>query len=164
MQRFFLLIVFALLIQSCFTKRTQVMTNQSTVSNSEQMYAGHTALKPEEVPQSAISSWKKNYSEIKGDEWYKTSYGYIVYYVQKKRQSRIGYDTNGKVVLRSREVKSEDVPLFIRDYMKQKYPGIQYGRTYLTTLETGEKRYDVQVGDKWERFDINGKSLGKNDE
>lgn len=164
MQRFFLLMFFSLLIQSCFTHRTQVMSNPSTASNSDQMYAGHTALKPDEVPPSVSSAWKKNYSQVKTAQWYKTSYGYIVYYVNKKLQSRVGYDTSGKVIMRSREVKSEDVPLFVRDYMKKKYPGIQYGRTYLTSPETGEKRYDVQVEDKWERFDINGTSLGKNDE
>lgn len=163
MQKSFLLLVFFLSMQSCFTKHTQVMTNQSTVSNSGQMYTGHSVLKPEEVSQSARSQWQKNYSKFNG-EWYKTDYGYVVYYIDKKMQSRIGYDTSGKVLFTSHEVKSEKVPILIRDYMKRKYPGIQYGRTFLTSLDTGTKRYDVQVDDKWERFDINGKSLGKDEE
>ena len=164
MQRLLLLTVLSLFIQSCFTKHTQVMTNQSTVSNSAQMYTGQTVLLPNEVPKSVMNSWKANYSAVKGAQWYKTNSGFIVYYVNKKLQSRVGFDTSGKVIMRSREVKSEDVPLFIRDYMKKKYPGSQYGRTYLTTSATGEKRYDVQVEDKWERFDMKGSSLGKFDE
>jgi hypothetical protein len=77
-------------------------------------------------------------------------------------QSRISYDSTGNVIISSREVKSEDVLSAIREYMKKKYPGIQYGKTFLTTQPDGVKRYDVQVDvDKWESFDMEGKSIGE---
>ena len=165
MKNFFLIIAFASVLQSCFTtKRTPPSNNQLGATAKEQMYPGHSMLKPEEVPQDVVAAWSKEHSGVSGAEWYKEDSNFIVYYLNKKLQSRIFYNANGKEIARSREVKSDDVPVAIRDYMKVKYPGIQYGRTYLTYRvdEASNKYYEVQVDDNtWERFDSNGKQIDK---
>jgi len=147
-------------MQSCFTtKHTPPSNNQLGATAKEQMYPGHTMLKTEEVPQAVQTTWNKEHSGVSGAEWYKEDSTFIVYYLNKKLQSKIFYDDKGKEIAHSREVESDDVPAAIRDFMKVKYPGIQYGRTYLTYRmdEPDKKYYEVQVDDKtWERFDING--------
>jgi hypothetical protein len=162
MKNYFLLVILVSLVSACATQRTQVSVNQTTPSNNEQMYPGHTIIVGDAVPEAVRNAFKKNHSGIKGVQWYKIDEGYVVYYPYKKMQSRISYDSTGNMIISSREVKSEDVFPVIRDYMKKKYPGIQYGKTFLTTQADGGKRYDVQVEeDKWESFDMNGKSIGE---
>ena len=160
MKKLFILAAFALAVQGCFTQKTQVVTNQTT-GKAEQMYPGHTLLSLSEIPPAVQSAWDSEHAKVRGKEWYKTDEGFIVYYPYKKLQSRIAYDASGKILTWSREVKAEDVPVTIRDYMKAKYPGIQYGRTYLCYGPNGERNYEVQVESKWESFDGEGKSIGK---
>ncbi|HYV91827.1 MAG TPA: hypothetical protein VE978_08590 [Chitinophagales bacterium] len=165
MKKNFLFIAFAgiMIFQSCFsTKHPLASNNQLGATTATQMYPGHTMLKLDEVPQAVRDAWNTEYARVNGEEWYQTDGGYIVYYLSKKLQSRIVYDTNGNQISRSREVETDDVPVTIRDFMKKKYPGIQYGRTYLsyTNGEDDKRYYEVQVDDKkWERFDINGNSI-----
>ena len=154
-----------MIAQACFTtKHTPASNNQLGATAVEQMYPGHTMLKPDEVPQAARDAWNSEHSNMSGEEWYKEDSGYVVYYLTKKLQSRIFYNANGEMIMRSHEVKTDDVPIAIRDYMKVKYPGIQYGRTFLTYLngEDDKQFYEVQVDDKtWERFDANGNHIEK---
>ncbi len=163
MKNIFLITFFSLLIQSCsiFTAKTPTLQTQGVPAANEQMYLGLNVLAKTDVPAPVLSSWNKSHSGVKA-EWYKTEEGYMVFYVQKKFQSRVLYTENGNEILHSREVKSEDVPIPIRQYMKVEYPGIQYGRTFLTYPAEGGKRYDVNVsGDKWETFDMDGKKIEK---
>lgn len=157
-----LLIAFPLILSSCFTKKPDVVVAQSNAANTEEMYPGHTTLATQEIAKPVMQSWTSGYSGIKGAQWYKTNDGYIVFYPYKKLQSLISFDTTGKVLTKCREVKAEDVLPEIRTFMKDKYPGTQYGRTYVCTTAEGDKRYEVQVLDKFEIFDMQGKNLEKN--
>jgi hypothetical protein len=156
-----LLLVFISVEFGCFTKKPQVVTNE-TVNTNTPMYPGHTILATNEVPAEVRNAWEKQHSAVTGEQWYKTDEGFIAYYPYRELQSRISYDANGKILTTSREVKGEDVPVPIRDFMKTKYPGIQYGKTYFCYPSEGDKYYEVQVDDKWEQFDRDGNNIGKN--
>jgi len=146
---------------SIFTTKTPEVQVQNAPTANEQMYPGHAVMASAEVPPPVLASWNKDHSGVKA-EWYKTDQGYMVFYATKKKQSKFLFDENGKELLHSREVKGEDVPGKIREYMKVKYPGTQYGRTFISYLPDGSKTYDVYVtGDQWEMFDMDGNSIEK---
>lgn len=165
MKNFLSILALTCMLQSCITtKHPPASNNQLGATKMEQLYPGHTMLKTEEVPQAVRNSWQGDHSAVNGEEWYKEDSGYVVYYLSKKLQSRILYTANGEMVMRSHEVKSDDVPATIREYMKAKYPGIQYGRTFLsyTNGEDDKRYYELQVDDHtWEVFDSNGNHLDK---
>ncbi len=161
MKNIFLIAISAFAIQACNVQHTpEVQTSQTATGREQQLYAGETMLKSADVPPEVLAAWNKNYSEVTAPQWYKYDTGYVVYYVHHKLQSRIVYGSNGNEVMRSHEADPEDVPLAIRDYMKKKYPGTLYGKTFVGEMN-GVKHYDVNVEkDKWEHFDAEGKSVG----
>ncbi|MEO5674166.1 MAG: PepSY-like domain-containing protein [Chitinophagales bacterium] len=158
MKNLILPLIFCLVMQSCFTTH-QNPDVQTTTTPVQQLYAGGSVLKAEEIPQPVITSWNRDYSKVYGEQWYKQDDGYVVYHLHKKLLSRVAFNEQGKVVMTSREVKPESVPFNIREYMKAKYPGTQYGKTYLSYPGKGVKRYEVEVGNKWEYFDGEGKNI-----
>src|SRR5438128_1126888 len=83
MKKVFLFIILALIMiaQACFTtKHTPASNNQLGATPMEQMYPGHTMLKPDEVPQAARDAWNSEHSQVSGEEWYKEDSAYVVYY------------------------------------------------------------------------------------
>ncbi|HYV91828.1 MAG TPA: hypothetical protein VE978_08595 [Chitinophagales bacterium] len=159
MKKFLLPAVFALLIENSFAQQNQNSVSSDNASHQEKINSDHSRLKSSNLPQPVRDSWKKNYSAIKGAQWYKTADGYMVYYDYKNFQSRILYGADGNVRMHSREVDSGSVPVAILNFIRKKYPEVQYGKMYMSYPVQGENIYEIQIGDDWERFDANGNNI-----
>jgi hypothetical protein len=163
MKNIFLTSILLLALQACSvltTRNPQVQTRGASNTH-QQLYAGDSVMSKEQVPSPVIAAWNKKHKAVNG-EWHKATDGYMVYFIAKKYQSRILYDQNGGELLHGTEVKSENVPQPIREYMMAKYPGTQYGKTFFSSISNGDKEYCVYIGDsKWETFDSHGNSLEK---
>ncbi len=155
MKNFLILIVIAAALQSC-SQKTQVQTSTSV---NAPLLPNQTMVAEADIPEPVVSRWRTEYPQLHGAQWYKSDKGYTVYYLHKGLQQRVEYDEKGTGVWKSHELKPEAVPLTIRESMKAKYPGIQYGRTYVGYPEKGIKRYEVEVNGKWEAFDGEGKPV-----
>ena len=152
MKKLFLIATIAMIIQNSFA---QLAYNDKKVLNNEKVYSD-IPLKSVSVPQQVRDAWQKDYSSVKGEKWYQTSGGYIACYDYKNFESRVLYDFEGKVVMHSREIDSESIPASVLNFMKKKYPAVPFGKIYMNYPIAGQNVYEIQVGESWEHFDVNG--------
>src|SRR5437773_998078 len=137
MKTLLLIASIALTLQHSFA---QLAFNEKDIFHGERIYSD-VPLKTASVPEQVKEMWQKNYSIVKGEQWYQTTNGYMACYDYRDFQSRVLYDAGGNVVMHSREVDPNKLPLAILNFMKKNYPGMPLAKAYMNYPVAGQNLY-----------------------
>ncbi len=114
-------------------------------------------LKEKDVPTGVISAFKQQFSDAKDVDWEMENGNYEAEFKSGKTEQSAVFDAVGKVLETEAEIKVNELPASVLEYISNKYKGEKIKEASKITGVAGAVSYEAEVHDKDLIFDSNGK-------
>lgn len=123
-------------------------------------YAAHAQkLKEHEIPEQAKSALQKNYPSAQEVKWEKENDGYEASFKLKEAEYSIVVDQSGNITETEVEIKVDELPFEIMNYLIKNYPSQKVTEAARITKADGSVIYEAEMKNKELLFDATGKLL-----
>lgn len=116
-------------------------------------------FKESEVPAVVKDSFKKNYSATKEVKWEKEGANFEAEFEMGEIEQSVVYDASGNLVETEIEIKIEELPDAVRDYVSRNYKDSKIKEAAKITDAKGMVTFEAEVKDRDLIFDSNGKFI-----
>jgi len=117
-----------------------------------------------DIPELVLSSFQKQYPEVPEAKWEKEGENYEVEFSNKGIEESVVYDASGKWIEKEVDVKLEDLPKAVLDYMDQNYKGQKIKEASRITKADGSNFYEAEIKGFDLLFDVDGKFVSSKKE
>lgn len=113
-------------------------------------------MKEKELPSAVKESFKKNYPNAKEVKWEKEGSNFEAEFEIGETESSVVYDANGILVESEVEIKIEELPAAVKDYVSKNYKAMKIKEAAKITAAAGAITYEVEIKGKDLIFDSKG--------
>jgi hypothetical protein len=135
----------------------------STATMAQQKDEGEKNEKKVTPPSQVASAFKKDFPAVKKAGWEMEDGNYEAEFTTNGGEQSALYDDTGHRLEVETEIKVEELPQTVRDYIKEKYPASKINEASKIVNNKGVTTYEAEVGKGKEKtdliFDSNGKFI-----
>lgn len=116
-------------------------------------------MKEADVPSAVKDAFKKAHSDAKEVKWEMEGANFEAEFEIGEVDQSAVYDTSGKLIETEVEIKVEELPAGVRDYISKNYKDAKIKEATKITDAKGTVTYEAEIKDRDLIFDSNGKFI-----
>lgn len=116
-------------------------------------------LKESDIPAAVKDAFSKSYKDAKEVKWEKESANFEAEFEIGETDQSVVYDATGNLVEIEIEIKVDELPSAVKDYVSKNYRGVKIKEATKITDAKGTITYEAEIKDKDLIFDSNGKFI-----
>lgn len=116
-------------------------------------------VKENDVPAPVKDVFKNSYKDAKEVKWEKEGANYEAEFEISESDQSVIYDPTGKLLETEVEIKTEELPSAVKEYVSKNYKAAKIKEATKITDEKGAVTYEAEVKGKDLIFDSNGKFI-----
>lgn len=116
-------------------------------------------VKESDVPAVVKDAFKKAYKDVKEVKWEKEGANFEAEFDVGETDQSVAFDATGQVIETEIEIKVEELPTGVKDYVAKNYKDTKIKEATKITDSKGTVTYEAEIKDKDLIFDTNGKFI-----
>jgi len=116
-------------------------------------------IKDNEVPELVKEAFKRQYSDVKVSEWEMEKGNYEAEFKKDGSEQSVVIDANGKILETEVEIKIDQLPAKVKDYIFKTYKNARIREASKITDSKGTITYEAEINRKDLIFDANGEFI-----
>lgn len=116
-------------------------------------------MKEADVPSAVRDAFKKAHNDAKEVKWEKEGGNFEAEFEVGEVDQSVVYDASGKLIETEVEIKVDELPAGVKDYVAKNYKDAKIKEATKITDAKGTVTYEAEIKDKDLIFDSNGKFI-----